>query len=299
MARPISTLGAFSVFILQLGLSLASSSPFESLHQVPRGWTHVRSAQAAESITLRVSLKQQNLDEFYEKLLQVSTPDHPQYGKHYEGHELRSLLKPADEASATAISWLQDNNVTDILDDGDYLMFRTTVGTANKLLDTQFGWYTGQDGMQMLRTTRYSVPQEVATHINFVQPTTRFGTARRLASHISILDTGTPADGTSKWVSVADNLRVNADAASAVDPACNKSITPQCLLQLYNVKFKADPAGGNTVGYASFVNESARFADMATFEQMYAPYAANRNVSGQADTAEHIWFGLSCRRYLG
>ncbi|KAG6364221.1 hypothetical protein INS49_005819 [Diaporthe citri] len=210
----------------------------------------------------------QNLDQFYESLLQVSTPDHPQYGKHYEGHELRSLLRPTDEASATAISWLQDNNITDIQDDGDYLMFRTTVGTANTLLDTQFDWYRGEDGVQMMRTTRYSVPQDVAAHINFVQPTTRFGTAKRLASHVDIMDGGAPTDGTSKWVSAPDNLKVN--AANAVDPACNTAITPQCLFQLYNVNFKGNPAGGNTAGYVSFVGQSARLTDMTMFEQVQA-----------------------------
>lgn len=289
MVRPILVLQALCVYIVHPGLALASSSPFESLHQVPRGWTRVQSAEPTENIRLRISLKQQNLDEFYDKLLQVSTPDHPHYGKHYEGHELRSLLRPSQEASATAISWLQDNNVTDILDDGDYLMFRTTVGTANKLLDTQFDWYRDEDGLQMLRTTRYSVPQDVAAHINFVQPTTRFGTAKRLASHVDVLDAGAPSDGTSRWVSIADNIRVN--AANAVDPACNTAITPQCLFQLYNVNFKADPAGGNSAGYASFVGQSARFTDMTMFEQVYAPYAANRNVSRRACPAHGRFVG--------
>lgn len=271
-----SAVQALSVSVLLPCFASASSNVFESLNQIPRGWTRVQGAEPTEKIKLRVSLKQQNLDHFYESLLQVSTPDHPQYGKHYEAHELRSLLRPTDEASATAISWLQGNNITDIQDDGDYLMFRTTVGTANTLLDTQFDWYRGEDGVQMMRTTRYSVPQDVAAHINFVQPTTRFGTAKRLASHVNIMDAGAPSDGTSKWVS-APELKV--DAANAVDPACNTAITPQCLFQLYNVNFKGNPAGGNTAGYVSFVGESARFTDMTMFEQVYAPFAANRNVS--------------------
>lgn len=255
----------------------ASSNPFEALNRVPRGWTRIKSAEPTEKIKLRVSLKQQNLDQFYDSLLQVSTPNHPQYGKHYQGHELRSLLRPSDEASATAISWLQDNNVTDVQDDGEYLMFRTTVGTANTLLDTQFDWYRGEDGMQMMRTTGYSVPQEVAAHINFVQPTTRFGTAKRLASHVNFMDAGARSDGTSRWVSAPNNLKIN--ATNAVDPACNSTITPRCLFQLYNINFKGHPACGNTAGYASFVGESARFTDMTMFEQVYAPFAADRNVS--------------------
>ncbi|KAK2604112.1 hypothetical protein N8I77_007069 [Diaporthe amygdali] len=277
MVHLIPALQAISVSILLPSFALASSNAFESLQQVPRGWTRAKNAEPTEKINLRVSLKQQNLDKFYDSLLQVSTPDHPQYGQHYEGHELRSLLRPSDESSAIAISWLQDNNVTDIQDDGDYLMFRTTVGTANTLLDTQFDWYKGDEGVQMLRTTRYSVPQDVAAHINFVQPTTRFGTARGLASHVDVIDAGAPSEGTSKWVSVADSIKVN--AATAVDPACNTAITPQCLFQLYNVNFKGDPAGGNSAGYVSFVGQSARFTDNAMFEQVYAPFAANRNFS--------------------
>lgn len=256
----------------------ASSDVFESLQQMPRGWAWARSAKPDEPVKLRLSLKQQNLDQFYENLLQVSTPNHPRYGQHYEGHELRSLLKPSEAATSTAVRWLQENNVTSIRDDGDYIFLRTTVATANKLLDTQFAWYRNSAGEHLLRTTRYSVPQDVAQHINFVQPTTRFGSTQPLASHLNIMETGDLATGQSQWVSAAP-AGIKENAALAVNSSCSKTITPQCLYQIYNINFKGSPAGNNLIGYASFVGESARQTDNAMFAQTYAPFAAGRNFS--------------------
>lgn len=274
----LQAISVSSVLLLSVSAS-PSSNVFESLQELPRGWTHARSAQPDEVVRLRLSLKQQNLDRFYDSLLQVSTPGHPRYGAHYEGHELRSLLRPSAEASSTALAWLRDNNVTAVRDDGDYLYFRTTVAAADRLLDTRFGWYRSVHGEELLRTTRYAVPAHVAAHINFVQPTTRFGSTRPLASHVNVMGEGQVSDGQSKWVTVPDELKVNA-ASAGVNASCATSITPQCLFQLYNVNLKGSSASNNSVGYASFVGESARFTDMATFAKVYAPFAANSpNVS--------------------
>ncbi|KAJ4391501.1 hypothetical protein N0V93_005119 [Gnomoniopsis smithogilvyi] len=263
--------------ILAPSVFATSSVVFESLHQVPRGWTWTQSAQPEEPVKLRLSLKQQNLDEFYENLMQVSTPDHPRYGQHYEGHELRSLLKPSDEATSTAVRWLQENNVTSIRDDGDYIFLRTTVATANKLLDTQFAWYQNEAGEHLLRTMRYSVPQEVAAHINFLQPTTRFGSTQPLATRLNIMNSGETATGQSKWISAPPELKEN--AALAVNSSCNSTITPRCLYQLYNINLKGSSAGNNQIGYASFVGQSARQTDNSLFAQTYAPFAAGKNFS--------------------
>lgn len=278
--------------ILSLTVS-ASSNVFESIRQVPRGWTRIRSAEPEEGVKLRLSLKQRNLDEFYATLMKVSTPGDPQYGKHYKGHELRSLLRPSEETTSTATAWLQDNNITSIRNDGEYLLFRTTVATANKLLDTQFDWYRNAKGEKLLRTMRYSVPEQVMSHINFVQPTTRFGSAKPMSSHVDIMSPGRLSGGQSKWVSNPDMLKL-ASVSAAVDATCNSTVTPQCLFQLYNINFKGSPAGNNRVGYASFVGESARFSDMATFEQVYAPFATGRNVS--CDSCRHCLPAWGLRR---
>lgn len=280
--RVLQAIWATNVLFLTVTAAAPGNNVFESLQQLPRGWVRARSADPDEPVRLRVSLKQQNLDEFYESLLQVSTPGHPQYGKHYEGHELRSLLRPTDEATAAATAWLRGNNVTSIRDDGDYLFFRADVATASALLDTRFAWYRNAQGEYLLRTTQYSVPEQVAAHINFVQPTTRFGSTRRFASQMDVMDPGTAAEGVSKWVAApqqVDGLKTDVAAAMAVNASCATQITPQCLFQIYNVNMRGSSAGNNSLGYASFVGQSARFTDQAQFSQVYAPFTAGKNVS--------------------
>lgn len=258
-----------AVQALLVSASVVSAiQPFEELNEVPRGWSLVGAAKAETAIKLRLSLKQQNVDKFYEEMLAVSTPDNAKYGQHYDGLELRSLLAPTDETSSTVISWLQDNNITSIADDSDWILFQTSVGAANKLLNTEFQWFRNpSEKTPLLRTLKYSVPDEIASHINFVQPTTRFGSIQKLKSTVKVVENGqsTPA---LNWAS---------SVSSQVDPACNVSITPSCLLQLYNVHYKGDPKSGSRVGYASFLEEYARYSDLQKFEQSYAPYAAGEN----------------------
>jgi tripeptidyl-peptidase-1 len=93
---------------------------------------------------------------------------------------------------------------------------------------------------------------------------------QRLSSTARISDEGVKSDGQSKWWG---------GDASKVNITCNKTITPECLLNLYNVHYRADPHNGNTVGYASFLEEYARYDDLATFEKVYAPYAVGQNVN--------------------
>ncbi|KAG9239574.1 putative Tripeptidyl-peptidase sed2 [Amylocarpus encephaloides] len=258
-------------FLAAIVNAAAASSVFESLHQTPRGWTFVRTADEDETVKLRVSLKQQNVEDLYQKVMEVSTPDHAEYGNHYEGHELRSLLSPTEETSNVAISWLQDNNVTSIKDDSDYVLFTTSVEVANKLLDAEFSWFKNDEGREMLRTLSYSVPAEVAEHINFIQPTTRFGNLTPLGSTAKKLDIGAAFDGKAKWW--------RPSAAPAVNITCNRTITPECLLELYNIHYKGDAKNKNTVGFGSFLEEYARYDDYQKFEQKYLPYAVGTNFS--------------------
>lgn len=254
--------------LLSASAVVAAVQPFEELNEIPRGWSLIGTAKAETGIKLRLSLKQQNVDQFYEDMLAVSTPGNAKYGQHYEGHELRSLLSPTDETSRTVISWLQDNNITAIADHGDYVVLQTNVGSANKLLSTEFQWFHHVgERHPALRTLKYSVPDEIASHINFVQPTTRFGSIQKMKSTLKIVEDE----------EFSSALKWTPSVPSAVDPACNVSITPTCLLQLYNVHYKGDPKSGSRVGYASYLEEYARYSDLEKFEAVYAPYATGEN----------------------
>ncbi|KAL9122371.1 MAG: hypothetical protein Q9187_001071 [Circinaria calcarea] len=227
--------------------AVTAGNVFEKLHGgVPQGWTFVKTAG----------------------------PDHAKYGQHLEGHEVKAMLQPTEAATNAVISWLQDFNITAIEDDGDWVNFKTDVATADKMLDTRFQWFRSDyKGLERLRTLQYSVPDEVAQHINLVQPTTRFGSMKAMRSLILKEEVEEAADGQNKmWTE-------SAATPAAVNISCNATITPQCLLELYNIHYKADPNNGNKVGFASFLEEYARYSDLATFEAQFAPYAIGQNFS--------------------
>lgn len=262
---------AFTSFVGYFALVAAvSAKVFERVpgHGVPEGWSFSSKPSPNTPIKLRVALKQQNLDIFEQTLMQVSDPKHSRYGQHMQGHEVQALLQPTQKTTETVLEWLEDNEVTDVSNEGDWVTFKTNVSNANALLGTEFGWYRNEyRGKDYLRTLEYSVPSAVSEHINLVAPTIRFGSMRaNRATIYQITD------------EVLDEGVVQVQSAG-VDAACNRTITPQCLLELYNVHYQSPANNGNTVGYASYLEEYARYNDLTLFENNIAPYAKGQNFS--------------------
>lgn len=200
--------------------------------------------------------------------MDMSTPDHPSYGNHFNTHEeMKRMLQPSAESTDSIRDWLEGAGITKIEQDSDWVTFYTTVGTANELLAANFQFYTNSvKQIERLRTLEYSVPEALVSHINMIQPTTRFG---QLRAQRAILHTQVKEND--------EAFRVNAMSAK---PDCNNIITPQCLKDLYNIgDYKASATNGNKVGFASYLEEYARYSDLELFEKNVAPFAKGQNFS--------------------
>lgn len=56
----------------------------------------------------------------------------------------------------------------------------------------------------------------------------------------------------------------------AVDASCQTSITPACIKELYNIgSYTPNPSAGSKVGFGSFLNQSALYADLVNYEKYY------------------------------
>lgn len=98
-----------------------------------------------------------------------------------------------------------------------------------------------------MRTTSWSLPDYVHEHIDLVHPTTMFrGGLQVKASTIRKLD---------KAPGEAAVMSIPASSPSAVNPSCNTTITPTCLLQLYNAtQYTVQSAAkGNKIAISSFL----------------------------------------------
>lgn len=181
---------------------------------------------------------------------------------------MKRMLQPSDQAVSAVRDWLQDAGVHDVEQDADWIRFHTTVDHANDLLQAEFLWYVNQvrPDTHRLRTLEYSIPDAVAPHVNMIQPTTRFGQIHaNRATH-----TSRPQE--------MDDLTLSSAATKANLTICDKAITPACLKFLYNIgDYVADPASGSKVGFASYLEQNAQYADLELFEEKLAPYAKGQN----------------------
>lgn len=147
--------------------------------------------------------------------------------------------------------------MSQISSDGAYVTFATTVGTANSLLNTTFSKYEHSAGAGVkIRTTQYSVPEELADYIDLIDPTIFVGKAAVAPPTYS---TVTPS-----------KVKTDAATKSTIDASCSTSITPTCLKQLYNtVGYTPDPHSGSRIGFGSFLNQSAVYSDLFSFEDHF------------------------------
>ncbi|KAF8148570.1 subtilisin-like protein [Mycena galopus ATCC 62051] len=161
----------------------------------PPGFVSLGNAPADQSIKLRFALASNDVPGLEQALLDVSTPSSPHYGKHLTNTEVNTYLAPSNEALAAVHSWLTSNNVTG-------------VSSGLRHLDS---------GISYLRTLNYSLPTEVAGHIDDIHPSTSFDQ---------------PVSARS--VSSVPHPR-SVGGASFVPESCNTTITPACLQDLYGI----------------------------------------------------------------
>ncbi|KAK3386632.1 peptidase S8/S53 domain-containing protein [Podospora didyma] len=260
----------------------ASARVMDRLAGVPKDWSEVGTAAQKEPISLYIALRQQHTDALEQAVLEISTPGHPNYGMHMTRDELRSYTAPSLDTTATVTQWLVKHGIEPSVDN-DWVSFTTTVGRANELLGTTFRWfeYAGGGGAK-LRTLSYNVPDEVAAHIDLVQPTTRFGQLGAKKSPIFEMHRVGPVEDTTATATTKTNFAVSEDAA-----VCGSTITPDCLKTLYNINFTASTSPANKVAFASYLEEYARYSDLQSFEERYVPRA-----KGQNFTVEKVNGGL-------
>lgn len=236
-------------FFLNL-LVPALGAVHEQLPAPPSGWSKTRDANASSPIDLIIALHYKNLDKLESKLGSVSTPGSPEYGKYLDQKQVNSLFPPAD--NEPVVSWLKKAGIPKVHGVGGSVEFSTDVGTANKLLNASFAYYSNGNS-EKLRTLSYSVPDHLVNDINLVLPTTYF--EKEKTASISTEDV--PHAGP-----------VQPPSNSSVEQSCRQGVTPACLKTLYNIgDYVPVPKSGSQIAFGSFIGQEASSSDLKIFEQ--------------------------------
>lgn len=250
-----------------------SARVLDSVPAVPQGWSKASAALPTDKLALKIGLKQQHAAALEQAVLAVSSPGHPSYGKHLTREELRSYVAPTEQSVADVTAWLAKYDVVPAVDN-DWITISTDVETANAMLDADFGWYEYEKGGGLkLRTLSYGVPDEIAQHVDLIQPTTRFG---QLGSKRStIFDIVIVEDEDEDVAALKETVAASPAAAAA---PCTTTVTPQCLKAQYNISYTPE-TDGNLIAFASYLEEYARYADLESFTTQVLPEAAGQNFS--------------------
>lgn len=261
---------------LVLLATVATARVMDSLHAIPEGWRKVMHASPTDPIALRIALRQSGGARLEQKVLEISNPGHAEYGRHMTRDEVRALTAPSDVTMALVTNWLHDHGITTTHIDNDFITIHATVSQADRLLSADFAWYkqlAAPSSAPKLRTLSYSVPDELAPHVDMVQPTTRFG---KMTAHRSTVFK------TSKLVQAEfDKISglTPADVADIADATC-EYVTPACLQSLYNIYYTPS-ANGNLVAFCSYLEQYARYSDLQSFEQQYKASATSQSFQVQ------------------
>ncbi|CAG7984991.1 unnamed protein product [Penicillium olsonii] len=233
----------------------------------PNGWIFANSPPSNLTISLSIALGRQNLDQLESKLTSLSTPGSAEYGKWLEKHDIDSRFPIVDKGPV--IQWLQQADISEITGDGSLVNFTGSVENVNRLLNASFAYYQN-GGSQKLRTTQYSIPDDLDDYIDIISPTVYFGKVQ----------------GATPVPSKSSPLQAQKVSSTEVSPSCQTSITPSCLKQMYNIgDYVPEPAAGSRIGFGSFLNQSAQKSDLEAYEALF-------NITSQSFTVETINGGI-------
>lgn len=108
-------------------------------------WEKRAAVPSEMSLPMRIGLTQSNLDRGYDLLMDVSSHDSPNYGKHYSADQVAELFAPAPETVDAIRAWLEEFGISKERISQSYnkgwIQFDAPAGQAEELLKTKFHYF--------------------------------------------------------------------------------------------------------------------------------------------------------------
>lgn len=264
---------------------LAQRSPWSKRERIPQD----------EVFEMRIGLAQQNTHRGHDLLMEVSDPRSPKYGQHWSPEEVTRAFGPSDETIQAAVSWV--SSALGIEDAGErlrlgagggWLRFEASVREAETLLDAEYWFYeheetAQQDGEGWLAAgvEHYSVPEEMAEHVDFVFPGVVLGELNKPG----------PGSGMAKRATQEEEKKkkTRRQTPAANSTTCAELLTPSCIKELYGLP-EADKAHANN-SLGLFEQSSwYQYEDLDLFFATYAPEIPQGTRPRNLSIDQAAWF---------
>ena len=127
-------------------------------------------------------LKPRNMDILSNLLDEISDPRSSKYGQYLSLDEITEITSNTDGFNALK-NYLQSHGVTEISPSsgGDYVTVKAPVSVLETVLGTSFSNYKKMSsGEQIIRTSKYYLPEELVPYVSSVRNTVQFPTQTKL-----------------------------------------------------------------------------------------------------------------------
>jgi len=218
-------------------------------------WVARERSPSSQSIELLFAVKQTNLDVLHSKLMEVSTPSSPKYGKHLSNAAVHEILTPHPDDVLAVRDHLAAHGVTNIsaaTPNSDMIRATMTIEKAEAVLGGVKYMklhHTPTDTVAHRILESYHLPKRVAKAVDFVSPTVHL-----LAPRV----------------------------AKTAQPSANSGLTlntPKALRELYSVGSAVGKASANKQAVTAFLGQ---YYSQSALESFWSTYCDTQNlVCGQ------------------
>ncbi|NXU23487.1 TPP1 peptidase, partial [Thalassarche chlororhynchos] len=230
---------------------------------VPPGWTHAGRVNPGHEVELTFALRQRGMGRLARLVDAVSDPRSPRYGQYLTLEQVRDLVQPSLATLMGVLKWLQGHGVENCrsVTTLDFLECHMPASTAEHLLPgAEFHRYVKGQRSVVRSPLPYTVPKELAEHIDFVGGLHRFPAERKVVSRV--------------WAKKEMESRQRYGGRAAF----HLGVTPSIIRKRYNM------TGGdigllpnNSQACAQFLEQYFHQADLAEFMQLFGSSFGHRS----------------------
>ncbi|EFY85113.1 alkaline serine protease AorO, putative [Metarhizium acridum CQMa 102] len=249
-------------------------------------WTKREAADANTKVPVRIALKQKNLDQGMDYLLEVSDPSSAKYGQHYSKDQVAALFAP-DESSINAVkSWLIKSGVSadkiTFPQSKGWVEFQSTVGELESILKTKYHLYDHiQARNAHIGTDEYSLPNEISDLVDFITPAVVMSQTSKPSNNVKRNDgriirphkplSAEVAQLLAAHPGICRTRLTNFSQKDSTDN-CAEYITPACIKSQYNITDGTLHDASNRMGIFEISEDVYSQEDLDSFYSKYATH---------------------------
>ncbi|KAK0113865.1 hypothetical protein ONS95_014107 [Cadophora gregata] len=245
-----------------------------------RDWIKGSRLEKSAVVPMKIGLTQTNLDLGYDYLMDVSSSDSENYGKHWTPEQVHNAFAPKEETVTSITQWLTDSGIDGSriisYENKGWISVDVTVEEIEALLLAEFHEHEhSQTSKIRVGTDKYHVPEHLATHIDYITPGIKLSpvTKRTITRKTKRVSHSIPALADVSLPENEESVDISASAAALPHALqkCRTDMTPDCIRALYSIPTNPVNVGDNSLGLymqGSYFSKS----DVNRFYAKYAKY---------------------------